>query len=444
MTTVTRHQIDPRKVSESDLARHLLAARGIQWMRGNRGDPYALILRAQGIDPRRLFPALRGAPALRQSETDVWVTVDHAAGASVLADARLKLRDRSADRRRKRIFSIDSRTSLKHVLSVDDGVCSPERADQDRLAALTAAAIGPQAMQRRRDDVTRVFRDAVKRSGDRFDLMRDFARVAVADVLGDLLGVPEAQRDRFAAALTGAGFALDAALCPPTLGMTRTLVESFDALRDLITALVEVRSAAGAGGGVPDGTADGDVIGTVLTAGGTPDDAVAAGLITAVVGAEITANLIGAAACALLDDPGQWRMLCDDPDRAVAAVEETLRHDPPVRIESRIAAEAVEIAGQSVPAGDQVVVLVDGANRDPDVFTEPDRFAIDRPPASSGHLSLSAGTSSALVAAPARLLAEVALRTLATHAAGLRPAGEVVRRMRSPVVRGIARCPVEV
>ncbi|MFV2022565.1 P450-derived glycosyltransferase activator [Micromonospora sp. LOL_023] len=440
---MTRHQIDPRKVSESDLARHLLAARGIQWMRGNRGDPYALILRAQGIDPRRLFPALRGAPALRQSETDVWVTVDHTVGTSILADGRLKLRDRSADRRRKRIFSIDSRTSLKHVLSVDDGVCGPERADQDRLAALAAAAIGPQAIQRRRDDVSRVFRDTVKRSGDRFDLVQDFARVAVADVLSDLLGVPEAQRDRFATALPGAGFALDAVLCPPTLGMTRTLVESFDALRSLLAELVADRSGAGSGGGVPDGTAGRDVITTVLTAGGRPDDALAAGLITAVLGAEITTNLIGAAVCALLDDPGQWRMLCDDPDRAVAVIEETLRYDPPVRIESRIAAEAVEIAGQSVPAGDQVVVLVDGANRDPGAFTEPDRFAVDRP-SPAGHLSLSVGATGALVAAPARLLAEVALRTLATHAAGLRPAGEVVRRMRSPVVRGIARCPVEV
>ncbi|PYC63458.1 P450-derived glycosyltransferase activator [Micromonospora arborensis] len=412
---MTKHQIDPRQVTESDLARHLLAARGIQWMRGNRGDPYALILRSQGIDPHRLFPALRGAPALRQSEPDVWVTADHATGAAALAHPSLVMRDAAAERRRKRVFSIDSRTSLKYVLSVDGGLLSAERADRARLAAVAAPLIGPDVVRAHLDAAGAAFAAALPAAGP-FDLMTSFARPVTLTVLADLLGVPGDRRDEFAAACATAGYALDAHLCPPTLDMTRRLVASYDALHALLSELVKERAAE-------------------------PADAVAAHLLIAVAGAEVVPNLICSAVLSLLAHPEQWRALCADPGRAEAAVEETLRFEPPIRIESRIAAAPVELGGQAVPKGDQVVVLVDGANRDPSVFTDPDRFDITRPPA--GHLSTSPGTNAGFVAAPAGLLAAEALRRLAAAAPGLRQGGDVVRRMRSPVVRSIARCPVE-
>jgi P450-derived glycosyltransferase activator len=405
---MTKHQIDPRTVTESDLARHLLAARGIQWMRGNRGDPYALILRAQGIDPHRLFPGLRGAPALRQSETDVWVTVDHGAGKAILTDPRMRLRDQAAAKRRKRVFAIDSQTSLKHVLSVDGsdgGVLAMDRAEQDRLRPLAEDILAPNL-----DDVTKVFTETLVTAGDRFDLMTDFARPATVSVLGDLLGVPADRRADLVAACAGVGVALDSTLCPPTLAMTKQLVASFDTIRDILA--------------------------------GRDADSLAIGLVMAVVGAEVTTNLICNATLALLDHPDQWRLLREDPGRADGAVEEALRFDPPVRIESRIAAADAEVSGQTVRKGDQVVVLVDAANRDPAVYADPDRFDLTRP-SLAGHLSLSEGSTTSFVAAPARLLAAAALGVLAARVPGLRAGGDVVRRMRSPVVRGIARCPVE-
>ncbi|MCT2585135.1 cytochrome P450 family protein [Actinophytocola gossypii] len=413
---MTRHQIDPRTVTESDLARHLLAARGIQWMRGNRGDPYALILRAQGIDPHRLFPGLRGAPVIRQSETDVWVTVDHAAGRQILADPRLRLRDQAAAKRRKRVFTIDSRTSLKHVLSVDDAVLAMDRAEHDRLRPIAERILAPDA-----DEVTRVFAETLAKTlantsantGGRFDLMTDFARPATVSVLAELTGVPAGARDDHAAACAGAGPALDATLCPPTLAMTTRLVAAYDAIRETFAG----------------------------HDAGHDEDARAVGLLAAVAGTEVTTNLICDAVLALLDHPDQWRLLRAEPDRAPDAVEEALRFAPPVRLESRIAAEDAEVAGQAVGRGDQVVVLVDAANRDPAVFAEPDRFDLTRT-SSAGHLALPEGSSTSLVAAPARLLAGAALRVLADTVPELRTDGDVVRRMRSPVVRGIARCPV--
>jgi P450-derived glycosyltransferase activator len=405
---MTRHQIDPRTVTESDLARHLLAARGIQWMRGNRGDPYALILRAQGIDPHRLFPGMRGGPALRQSETDVWVTAEHAAGAAVLADPRLHTRDQAAAKRRKRPFAIDSRTSLKHVLSVDDGVLTMARDEHERLRTLAAARfpLDEQA-------VTKVFTETLAvtlDSGPRFDLMTDFARPATVSVLAGLLDVPAERRAEFADACAGAGVALDAALCPPTLAMTKHLVASYDTVRDILS--------------------------------GRDADELAIGTMLAIVCTEAVTNLVCNATLALLDHPDQWQRLRDDSGAADAAVTEALRFAPPVRIESRIAAEDAELSGQEVRKGDQVVVLVEAANRDPQVFAEPDRFDLTRP-TSSRHLSATGGSAVGFVAAQVRLLAGAALRALAAGAPGLRADGETVRRMRSPVVHGIARCPVE-
>lgn len=405
---MTRHQIDPRTVTESDLARHLLAARGIQWMRGNRGDPYALILRAQGVDPHRLFPGLRGGPALSQSETDVWVTARHAAGSAVLADPRLRPRDQAAAKRRKRVFAIDSRTSLKHVLSVDDGVLALERDEHERLRtlALERFPLDEQAVAKVFAETLAVTLDA----GARFDLMTDFARPATVSVLAGLLDVPADRRAGFADACAGAGVALDAALCPPTLAMTKHLVASYDTIRDVLA--------------------------------GRDADALAIGTVLAVVGTEAVTNLVCNATLALLDHPDQWRRLLADPGLADAAVTEALRFAPPVRIESRVAAADAELSGQDVRKGDQVVVLVEAANRDPEVFAEPDRFDLARP-AAARHLSATDGSAVGFVSAQARLLAGAALRVLAAGAPGLRADGDTVRRMRSPVVRGIARCPVE-
>jgi len=93
------------------------------------------------------------------------------------------------------------------------------------------------------------------------------------------------------------------------------------------------------------------------------------------------------------------------------AVEEVLRLDAPVQMTSRTAACDVELAGHHIAAHQTVALLLGGANRDPDVFAEPDTFDITRANAKD-HLSFSSGVHACLGASLARMEATIALRAL--------------------------------
>ena len=94
-------------------------------------------------------------------------------------------------------------------------------------------------------------------------------------------------------------------------------------------------------------------------------------LLLLLAGFETTVNLIGNTVLALLDRPDQWQALVEDPALAAAAVEETLRWDPPVQRTVRTPLSDLELAGVAVPQGSMVVLYLAGANRDPDAYDDP-------------------------------------------------------------------------
>ncbi len=130
-------------------------------------------------------------------------------------------------------------------------------------------------------------------------------------------------------------------------------------------------------------------------------------------GHETTVNLIGNAVLALLRHPGQFDRLRADPTMAAATVEEVLRYDAPVQMTTRVARAHGQIGDTSYGPGDTVLMLLGAANRDPDVYPEPDRFDIGRVPA-AGHLSFSAGPHFCLGAGLARLEVGIALTLFST------------------------------
>lgn len=193
---------------------------------------------------------------------------------------------------------------------------------------------------------------------------------------------------RFGEAYAGAAVLLDAAMCPPKTATARELLMSIGELRELTGAAV---------------------------------------------GVELTANLICNAVTALLDHPDQWAAVGSDRGLAHAAIEETLRWAPPVRLHARFATEDLTLGGQRVRTGDEVVVAIEAAERDPEAHPDPDRFDIDR--AQTVRL-----ISPGLVAARA---ATAAVGTLAAELPGLHRAGPVLRRLRAPVTLGILSFPVQ-
>ncbi|MFJ7075933.1 P450-derived glycosyltransferase activator [Streptomyces sp. NPDC098781] len=415
--------------TDSELGRHLLTARGFHWIYGTSGDPYALTLRAESDDPVVLARRIRESETpLWQSGAGAWVTGRHGLAAEVLADPRLSLRHADLPGLQRHVFSDAwSNPLLCHIIPLDRAFLHASGADHARWAKSAAPALGEAAAEGHRKSAERTHQETADGLGASFDLMADYSRPVATEAAATLLGVPDAQRERFARTCLALGVALDAALCPQPLVVTRRLIEAIEDIRALVGDLVAARQA----------DPGDDLLSTVLRGGSADEDALAVGVLTAVVGVELTAGLINNALEALLAHPRQWALLGDSPELAAGAVEETLRHAPPVRLESRIAAEDLTLAGQDIPAGAQVVVHVGAANRDPEVFLAPDHFDLTRP-TGTGQLALS-GPHTSLFGAFARLQAETAVRTLRERHPRLAPADGVQRRMRSPVLGGVLR-----
>ena len=173
-----------------------------------------------------------------------------------------------------------------------------------------------------------------------------------------------------------------------------------------------------------------------------------AGLVLA-AGFETTVNLLGSGIRILLDHPDQLAMLLDDPDLWPGAVEEILRLESPVQLSARVARDDTEVAGRTVKRDELVILYLAGANRDPEVFRDPHRFDITRENAGK-HLSFSGGRHFCLGAALARAEGEVGLRTFferypdaALAGAGSRRDTRVLRGWSSlPIALGQARSAV--
>lgn len=127
-------------------------------------------------------------------------------------------------------------------------------------------------------------------------------------------------------------------------------------------------------------------------------------------GHETTSGLIGNAVLARSEHPEALRCLRDDPGLVPAAIDELTRWDSPVQVTSRVARTATSLAGHHIHGGDQAVVLIGAANRDPAVFTNPDRLDILRP--TSATLAFGTGAHYCIGAALARAEAAEVLAQL--------------------------------
>jgi cytochrome P450 len=89
-------------------------------------------------------------------------------------------------------------------------------------------------------------------------------------------------------------------------------------------------------------------------------------------------GLIGNGMFALLNDPQSLEYLKQNPDEIKNAVEEFLRYDSPIQFAARMAIENVDIAGKSICQGDKVLVYLGAANRDPEIFPDPNQLNFNR------------------------------------------------------------------
>ncbi len=235
------------------------------------------------------------------------------------------------------------------------------------------------------------------------DLIERYCALLPVTVIAEILGVPAEERDRvlaFGAAAApsldlGLGYAEFRRVERALAGFRTWLAGHLASLRehpgdDLMSQLVAARED-----GV--GLSDAELEAT-------------AGLVLA-AGFETTVNLLSNGIVLLTEHPDELARLRADPALWTTAVDEVLRVDPPVLLTGRVARRDTEVAGVPVPRGSVVTCLLAGANRDPSVFADPDRFDVGRANARD-HVSFSAGRHYCLGAALARMEGEVGLRTV--------------------------------
>lgn len=161
-------------------------------------------------------------------------------------------------------------------------------------------------------------------------------------------------------------------------------------------------------------------------------------------GAETVTKLIGSAAVTFARHPDQWRALLDDRDKIPAAIEELLRYDAPVQYNVRRTITDVTLHNTTIPAGAPVFLLGASANRDPDAWTQPDVFDINRDRTQAQNLGFGYGIHSCLGAALARMESVIALEKMLD----LMPRYEVdwdgCKRVSMQNVAGYSHVPVRV
>lgn len=261
------------------------------------------------------------------------------------------------------------------------------------------------------------------------DLMAHYAFPLPVRVICELLGVPVEDRDEFgrwsSTLVDESPQEEKTAASEKLAGYLAALVERKRAEPDdaLLSALTRVSDE------------DGDRL--------SGEELVAMGTLLLIAGHETTVNLIGNGALALLRHPEQRAILADRPGLWPGAVEEILRWDSPVTTSPvRFAAEDVEVAGTTIPAGAVVILAIGSANRDDARFADAATFDVTRD--DRGHVAFGYGLHHCLGAPLARIEGEVALRTLFTAhpdlALAVDPAELVYRR--SVLVHGVTTLPV--
>ena len=160
-----------------------------------------------------------------------------------------------------------------------------------------------------------------------------------------------------------------------------------------------------------------------------------------VAGNETTTNLIGNAVLAFMEHPDQLHRIYDDPSLLPSAIEEVLRFSSPVQATARVAMRDTEVSGRTVHAGQQAVTWLAAANRDPEVFPDPDTFDVARTP--NRHLSFGLGIHFCLGAPLARMEARIALGAFLAHIQRFRRADDgPLPRVPTFIMRGVRSLPI--
>ena len=307
--------------------------------------------------------------------------------------------------------------------------------DHTRLRSLVSKAFTPRTVVDLESRVRRIVDELLDAVADqeRFDLIDALAYPLPMIVIAEMLGVPARDRDRFEAWSKEIALVVEPVLRGREIRRARKasdeLFEYFEGIieqrrqdprSDLISALLAAEEAG-------DHLTRDEMLGTLV--------------LLLVAGNETTRNLIGNGMLALLKNPDQLRRLTGDPRLLNSAIDELLRYDSPVQLDSRIAREDVVLGGKRIRAGQQVIGVLGAANRDPAAFDRPDTLDIAR--GEKNHLAFGRGIHYCLGSSLAILEGRIAFTSILERFAAMRLVAEPTVRDQI-VLRGLEELWVEV
>ena len=379
-------------------------------------------------DPYPVYAALRARdPVHRSRLINAWMFSRHADVDAILRDYRHFGNDPRdgtlSPRQRAMLPPADEFTML---------FLDPP--DNTRLRALVNKAFTPKtvnALEPHIRSILATLLDDIEDPGA-FDLMQAVAQPLPVIVIAEMLGVPPEDRPQFKV-----WSAQRARLLEPTIGRREreagaAASRAFDAY---FRSIVEARRAEPRD----------DILSALVQAEDegerlTERETLNMLRLLLIAGNETTANLIGNGTLALLRNPEQLRRLRDDPGLIPAAVEELIRFDSPVQTDFRRVLADCEVNGFPVRKRDNIVVLLGAANRDPEMFENPDRLDVGRDQRS--HLSFGRGIHHCLGAPLARLEGRIVLEMLLERFSEIGLLTDRPRFHRTIVLRGLESLPL--
>ncbi|WP_329245533.1 cytochrome P450 [Actinoallomurus sp. NBC_01490] len=378
-------------------------------------DPFAPEFSA---DPYAHYRELRAGGPLIRTPGGLWLSTSFAVCTQVLRDPRFGHGDDELSGRPPR--------RARSFLTLDP----PEHT---RLRRLVSRAFTARLVERLRPRVSAIVDDLLARLDGEVDLIAGLAHPLPVIVISEMLGVPPEDEDRFKDWSDALARGLDPDFVVPPDELTyrdRAREEFGDYFRELAARR---RAAPG----------DDLLSGLVAIEELSEDDLIATCVLLLVAGHETTVNLIANGTLALLRSPDQLAWFRANPGEAPAAVEELLRYDPPVQLSARVALEDAEVAGQRIGRGEAIMLLLGAANRDPEVFTDPDRLDLTRwLTEAPRHLAFGQGIHFCLGAPLARVEGQIALTALMRRDVALLPGP--LRYKDNLILRGLAELPVRI
>lgn len=390
------------------------------------------------LDPYPLYRRLRAeAPVVFNERLDAWLFTDYASVAAVSAHP---------DCGGLRLSGLPDRRNLEDMLR--RWMLHQSGAAHEIRKKKLRSLFTPAALERRTVRISglarELLRSNLKAEYGRFDFVAGLARPLPFRVIAELVGLPAESMPRFQRDVEALFDLLEIRAGDIPAAEIAKVDRAVVAMREELRGIVRDRAVAPAGGARAE-EADTLIAHFVEDEANVDYDAAPgcdrledflADCVMLLGAGYMTAwNQLGNGMAALMNDPVQWSDLARNPARLPAAIEEMLRFDAALQCSGHIALRDLEISGVSIPAGARLYPLSGAANRDPQRFSEPDRFDVSRE--SPGHLAFGRGAHFCIGAGLFRAEAKAIFTALIEEAPRLTPGDRPTRRrLRGLTFRG--------